>query len=596
MVLERGVKFLSFMYDEIKLETGKEDEMKIKLLGSSIVMLLVTACSNAQPGPALTEPASTPEIAISTTPTILPTGTATLTLQFIQNGGFDSNILHWEQPYGLLSHTTDEFYTEPGAAQVITNSSGSSDFLGTFGQCIDLRDKLENWPKTAGNLTLVIEAYLKTDENIDYASLNAIFSRERGCGSTHLGSISPPKVSGNQDWTKVSETIAVPDKSTSLHVFVWASGISNSAKVFVDDIRVYPKMDESTDSPRLLVDSGQRLGNGRSWDVSLGDLDRDGDLDAFVANSVEGGDESEVWLNNGQGVFSIKEQNPGYGMGLDLGDLDNDGDLDVFIVGWEDTGRVLLNDGTATFIDSGQRLGEKGGFDVTLGDLDSDNDLDAIIAHEKENTVWINDGKGIFHDSGQLLGSKYSAAVGIADVDGDGDLDAVTAGWNEPGKVWLNDGNGNFTDSGYALSPSSIHMHGLAVGDLNADGASDAFLTGSPSQIWFNDGTGRFIKSEQRLSSPAGDTAAIGDIDGDGDPDIYLAAGDWAVSDDKLWLNDGNGFFTEGNFPLSTEFSSGIGLGDLDGDGDLDAFVAHGELGRDTGGGIPNEVWLNELY
>lgn len=570
--------------------------MKTKFLGASIIMLLVTACSGVQPGTTPPEHTSIPEKSLSPTPTILPTNTATLNKEFIQNGSFDSNTLHWEQPYGQLSHTKEEFHTGPGAAQVITNSSGSSGYLGTFGQCIDLRNKLENWPETDGGKALIIEAYFKTGENIDYASLNAIFSRDRRCGSTHLGSISPPKVSRNQDWTKVSETIVLPEKAISLHVFVWASGLSHSGIVFVDDIRVYPKTEKSTHSPKLLVNSGQRLGNGRSWDVSLGDLDEDGDLDAFVANGINGEEASEVWLNNGHGVFSIKEQDPVYGTGLDLGDLDNDGDLDVFIVGWEDAGRVLLNDGTAIFKDSGQKLGEEGGFDVTLGDLDGDSDLDAFIAHEKENTVWLNDGEGVFHDSGQLLGSNYSAAVGLTDVDGDSDLDAVVAGWDEPGKVWLNDGNGKFTDSGNTLSPGSIHMHGLAVGDLNADGAADAFLAGSPSQIWFNDGTGELIISEQRFSSSAGDTAAFGDMDGDGDPDIYLAAGDWVHSDDKLWLNDGNGLFTDSNLPLSTEFTSGIGLGDLDGDGDLDAFVAHGELGLNTGGGIPNEVWLNELY
>ncbi len=570
--------------------------MKFKQLGSFIILLLVTACRVAQPSTPLPEPTSMPELSISPDPTILPTNTATFDTQFIQNGSFDSNIQQWEQSYGQLSHSAAEFFTKPGAAQVITTSSGSSGYLGTFGQCIDLHSKLGNWSEIDDEITLTIEAYIKTDENIDYASLNAIFSKERRCGSTHLGSISPPKISGNQDWTKVSETITVQNGATSLHIFIWASGVNDSATVFVDDIRVYQRTEESSGSSKLLVDSGQRLGNGRSWDVSLGDVDGDGDLDAFVTNSIEGAEASEVWLNNGHGVFSIKEQNSSYGMGLDLGDLDNDGDLDVFIVGWEDTGRVLLNDGTAIFIDSGQRLGDIGGFDVSLGDLDSDGDLDAFIAHEKENTVWLNDGMGSFHDSGQLLGSSYSAAVGLTDVDGDGDLDAVTAGWNESGKVWLNDGNGKFTDSGHSLSPGNLHMHGLAVGDLNGDGAPDVLLTGAPSQIWFNDGKGEFTKSEQRLLSSAGDTAALGDIDGDGDLDIYLASGDWSISEDKLWLNDGKGFFTDSNLSLSTEFSSGIGLGDLDGDGDLDAFIVHGELGSSTGGGIPNEVWLNESY
>lgn len=43
------------------------------------------------------------------------------------------------------------------------------------------------------------------------------------------------------------------------------------------------------------VDSGQRLGSGRCWDVALGDLDADGDLDAFVVNGVHGDEINAVW-------------------------------------------------------------------------------------------------------------------------------------------------------------------------------------------------------------------------------------------------------------------------------------------------------------
>ena len=102
--------------------------------------------------------------------------------------------------------------------------------------------------------------------------------------------------------------------------------------------------------PLAFIDSGQRLGSGRSWDVSLGDLDGDGDLDAFVANGIRGEIGSEVWINNGMGIFTLREQDLGYGMGVDLGDLDGDGDLDVFIVGWEEVGRVWLNDVGQAFL------------------------------------------------------------------------------------------------------------------------------------------------------------------------------------------------------------------------------------------------------
>ena len=363
---------------------------------------------------------------------------------------------------------------------------------------------------------------------------------------------------------------------------------------------------ETAIGPLSLADSGQSLGNGRSWDVSLGDLDGDGDLDALVANGAQGEDESTVWFNNGHGVFTVGEQGLGYGMGVSLGDLDRDGDLDAFIASWNEPGKVWLNNGGGTFSDTGQSIGDAGGWDAAFGDLDGDGDLDALLAMDRANTVWLNDGDGIFTDTGQRLGDAYTVSAGLDDVDGDGDLDALTVGWNEPGKVWLNDATGTFTDSGQALTPGRIHIHGMTMGDLDGDGDLDAFMAGDPSQIWFNDsgvqgGTpGTFSESEQQLDSQPGDTVALGDLDGDGDLDIYLAVGASFSAEDKVWLNDGGlqggtpGTFTDSGLLFSDLFSSGIGLGDLDSDGDLDAFVTHGELGRSNNGELPNEVWLNE--
>jgi hypothetical protein len=337
--------------------------------------------------------------------------------------------------------------------------------------------------------------------------------------------------------------------------------------------------DSSLNESCAFIDSGQR---------------GDGDLDAVVANGVEGEIGSAVWLNEGFGTFVIKEQELGFGMGLELGDLDDDGDLDIFIVAWDEPGRIWWNDGGGGFTDSAQILGEAGGFDVALGDLDFDGDLDAVIAHERDNTVWLNNGSGYFEDSNQRLGSAYTAAAGLADLDGDGDLDLITAGWDEPGKVWINNGEGLFFDSGQVLSPSQMHMHGLVVGDLTADGAIDVLIAGSSNQIWFNDGSAVFNQSEYRVVSGPGDTAALGDLDSDDDLDVYLAVGISGRAEDMILINDGAGGFTECENSLSTGFSSGIGLGDLDGDGDLDAFIAHGQLGLSSGGGLPNEVWWNE--
>jgi hypothetical protein len=355
---------------------------------------------------------------------------------------------------------------------------------------------------------------------------------------------------------------------------------------------------EPTTAPLSFVDSGQRLGSARSADVSLGDLDGDGDLDALVANDGKNGGGNAVWLNDGHGFFTASEQNPGSGHNIELGDVDGDGDLDAFVVTWDDApSSVWLNDSSGTFTDSGQKLGSGGSLAVTMGDLDGDGDRDAFVTQLEANTIWLNDGSGAFTDSGQRLEAAITADVGLGDLDGDGDLDALTGGWGEPAKVWLNDGAGLFTDSGHDLSLGHIHIHGIALGDVDGDGDRDAFLavaSGDPNEVWLNSGEGSFSNSGQGLHSPLAHAVSLGDLDADGDLDAFTAHGDrWRGTEDRVWLNDGAGHFTDSGLRLGDRYSFGVALGDLDGDGDLDAFVATGELWRERGGGTPNHVWFN---
>jgi len=118
-----------------------------------------------------------------------------------------------------------------------------------------------------------------------------------------------------------------------------------------------------------------------------------------------------------------------------LGDLDGDGDLDAFVVNSNGHNTVWLNDGRGHFGDSGQMLGYSIGHAIDLGDVDGDGDLDAFVGNNGANEVWLNDGgaqggtPGNFTDSGQTLGNSYARVVSLADLDGDSDLDAfvVTA-------------------------------------------------------------------------------------------------------------------------------------------------------------------------
>jgi formylglycine-generating enzyme required for sulfatase activity len=335
--------------------------------------------------------------------------------------------------------------------------------------------------------------------------------------------------------------------------------------------------------PAILADSGQRLKGDRTFSIALGDLDRDGDLDAVLANYQTS---AVVWWNDGTGTFEEGQRLGGEtAHGVALGDLDGDGDLDAFLVHNGDADQVWWNDGTGGLVDSGQRLGQPEDWTtvVALGDVDGDGDLDALTVHYQQPVrMWLNDGRGVFtaRDAGPGVDAAW---VALGDVDGDGDLDVLVSFVENPDRVWLNDGDGTFADSGQSLdSPSGWGKPEL--GDLDGDGDLDAFVPNSVNggAVWFNAGgaqggaPGVFANSNQMLGK--GNDATLGDMDGDGDLD--------AVTCEGLWLNDGVGTFVDSGPRFDVPACHHVWLGDIDGDGDLDALVESYEE--------DSEVWWNE--
>lgn len=160
--------------------------------------------------------------------------------QVVLNGGFDDGLQHWEQPYGVLKHTTSEYHTGPGAARLITNSStGFLDYQGNVGQCIELPNFLLERPEVEGQLFMTLEAYLRTDAEITSVSLNGIFLTETQCRTGQVGFFELPTLVGTQPWTRVAGTTLIPAEAVSFHVFINAYGNSASASVFIDDLRAY---------------------------------------------------------------------------------------------------------------------------------------------------------------------------------------------------------------------------------------------------------------------------------------------------------------------------------------------------------------------
>ncbi len=295
----------------------------------------------------------------------------------------------------------------------------------------------------------------------------------------------------------------------------------------------------------------------RSYGLSLGDIDGDGDLDAFMGTysgySTLGGPVT-VWLNDGSGFFNDSGQSLHAGYTA-LGDLDGDGDLDVYLAVPDDGcsmgDRVYLNDGNGIFTDSGQRLAGCINTGIDLGDLDGDGDLDAYVGGYavsmfdpvgQPNKIWLNDGSGTFVDSGQNLGSSTSVDIDLKDLDGDDALDAFVSNiyYSSFEKIWLNDGAGLFVDSGQTHSCGDQ----ADLGDVDGDGSTDVVCGGNYDtwRVLLNNGAGVFGNYTQLLQK--GSAAQLGDLDGDNDLDLFLVR-DGA---NKVWLNitggdsDGDGF------------------------------------------------------
>ncbi|WP_197231540.1 FG-GAP-like repeat-containing protein [Novipirellula artificiosorum] len=376
-------------------------------------------------------------------------------------------------------------------------------------------------------------------------------------------------------------------------------------------------------SPAEFISNGQSFGSDVTQQAVLGDLDGDGDLDVYVANgftATSPAQADQVLINQGgsQGGTAGQFVDSGRAIGdslsrdVALGDVDGDGDLDAYVATGFGPDKLLINQGGSQggtpgeFIDSGQALDNigSGNFGVSLDDVDGDGDLDAVLVSDRLK-VWFNQGGrqngtlGQFVDSGQDLESPRTwGGVAVGDLDGDGDLDIFTANkYDRPNRVFTNDGLGVFTDSGQRIGDSDARGQ-VVLGDVDGDGDLDAFVAndgGGPvainSRLFINQGgsqngtEGEFVDSGQVLGRADG--VSLGDLDGDGDLDAFLASRiNQGGTPDTVWLNDGAGVYTVTSQQLGSSFGLNVSLGDLDLDGDLDAFVANNNN--------PNEVWLNQ--
>lgn len=236
---------------------------------------------------------------------------------------------------------------------------------------------------------------------------------------------------------------------------------------------------------------------------------------------------------------------------------------------------------------------------IATGDFNNDGYTDAVVANASQLQVLFGGPNGM--DTGTPFSPSFSVITGLAvgDVNGDRDADIVVAGHTSGGQneveIFYGDGSGTFPSATPATTLPLNASGGVALADLNGDGKLDVIGLGLDSgnaeaqvddavQTGVAGGQSQFdapaLISDIPQSIGTGDTGiAVGDLSGDGSPDIVV--GTQASGSDldypgliSVLLNNGSGGFATPTSFNADAITGAPVIADLNDDGAPDIAAA----------------------
>ncbi|NND35437.1 MAG: T9SS type A sorting domain-containing protein, partial [Saprospiraceae bacterium] len=320
------------------------------------------------------------------------------------------------------------------------------------------------------------------------------------------------------------------------------------------------------------------------------DFDVDGDLDLFIGATV-----GELrYLRNEDGEYQVVTgaEDPFDAVEFSpdtypaFGDIDGDGDIDAFI--GSSAGLKFFSNENGVMTDMGE-VAASGSTEQAaplLFDLDDDGDLDLLVGNKYgELQVFVNDAGTMIQSTDHPLVALeipgYSN-LALSDLDQDGDFDLITG--VSPGvmQVYINDNDQyselpfntlNILSSGTSAFPEFV--------DFDGDGDEDLFIAVDDNGLqYYENQDGAFVPGSSDAFVEVADSVgfpkpAFGDYDGDGDLDLLVGN----YNDPLLLYQNNEGSYTlldslQNPFHgLSEDLYQAPEFVDLDNDGDLDLVV-----------------------
>lgn len=328
----------------------------------------------------------------------------------------------------------------------------------------------------------------------------------------------------------------------------------------------------------------ETMGSG----LAIADFNRDGAPDVIFVNggAVESKDRAEnannqLFINDGKGNFTNQTEkwnltSTGYGQGVAVGDYDNDGWTDVFLTDYAGNNRLLKNTGEK-FEDVTEKSGinPDGEWATSAGFFDFDNDGDLDL-YVAKYVVYSKDIQQKSFRNKLLIYPTPISYKPVAD------------------KLWQNDGNGKFTDISEKVGLNKVPSKGLAlgIGDIDLDGDQDIYVANDTeaNQLWINDGNGNLKDIAQLAGCAYSETGKeegnmgvdFSDFDANGLLDITSTTFQDEVT--NVYSQKEPLLFYEVSDTIGVGSSSrrrlkfGIDFFDADNDGDEDLIVANGHI------------------